>query len=176
VLGSTQRRTRPFDIKTELGCDGDIVTEGRECLSDKLFTGIRAVHLGGIEERDPLFVGHANGSDALVSIRGRSVVGADAHAPGAQFRDVQCSESSGLHVVVTPVAGLLGFVRARGQHQGCGGQPGTDEGGSRHQVAATDTPDIVRLSHFGCLLDALSVPIRWAPSWVCIQKPETPRR
>ena len=163
VLRSTQRRTRTLDIEPELAGDGDIVTERRECLSDKLFAGIRAVHLGGVEERDPSFIRRANGSDALVSVRGRSVIGADAHAPSAQFRDVQRSESSALHVVVAAVADVLGFVRARSQHQGSSSQPGTDEGGSRHQVAATDTPDIVVLSHFGCLLHALSVPIRWPP-------------
>ena len=130
--GRLSRCTGTFDIEPELGGDGDIVAEGRERFSDKLFARIRAVHLGGIEERDTFFVGRANGSDALVSVRGRSVVGADAHAPGAQFRDFQRSEFPGLHVVVAPVAGFLGFVRACGQQQRSGSQPGTDEGGSSH--------------------------------------------
>ena len=110
--GRLSGRTGTFDIEPELGCDGDLVAEGRERLSDKLFVRIGAVHLGGVEERDAFVVGRANGSDALVSVRGRSVVGADAHAPSAQFRDFQRSESSGLHVVVAPVAGFLGCCSA----------------------------------------------------------------
>ena len=161
---------RTFDVEPELAGDGDVVAERRERFSDKLFARMGAVHLGGIEERDASFVRRANGSDALVSVRGRSVVGADAHAPGAQFRDVQRSEFSGLHVVVAPVADFLGCVRACGQHQRSGGQPGTDEGGSSHEVAATDTTDIVVLSHFGGLLGGSSVSGRSAP-----RKPETPR-
>ena len=83
-----------FEVEAELGRDHDLVADGRERLADKLFVGVGAVDLGRIEERDALFVGGANDLDALVSVGGRAVVGADAHAPGAHFRDFQLSEFS----------------------------------------------------------------------------------
>ena len=82
-------RPPAFDVEAELGGDGDLVADGRERFSDKLFVRVRAVDLGRIEERDALFVGGTNDLDALVPVGRRSVVGADAHAPGADFRDLQ---------------------------------------------------------------------------------------
>jgi hypothetical protein len=85
VLGLAQRSTRPFDVEAELAGDGDLVTERRKCLSDKGFTGVGTVDLGGVEERDPLVVCGADRRDALTLVGGRSIVGADAHAPCSEF-------------------------------------------------------------------------------------------
>ena len=62
------RLLRPpaFDVEPELGGDDDLVAEGRERFSDKLFVRVRAVDFGRIEERDALFMGRTNDLDALV--------------------------------------------------------------------------------------------------------------
>ena len=43
--------------KPNLVAIDDLVAEGRERFADELFVRVRAVDLGGIEERDALFVG-----------------------------------------------------------------------------------------------------------------------
>jgi hypothetical protein len=85
VLGLTERSTRTCDVEAELAGNRDPVAEGGKCFSDKGFVGIRAVDFGGVEERDPVVVRGADGCDALALVGGRSVVGADAHAPGTEF-------------------------------------------------------------------------------------------
>ena len=54
-----------FDVEAELGGDDDLVAEGRERFADELFVRVRAVDLGGIEERDALLVGGTDDLDAL---------------------------------------------------------------------------------------------------------------
>ena len=71
---------------------------GCERFSDELFVRVRTVDFGGIEERDALLVGGTNDLDALLPVCRRSVVGADAHAPGPHLRDLQFPELSRLHV------------------------------------------------------------------------------
>jgi hypothetical protein len=65
------------------------------------------VHFGGIEERDAFFMGCTNDVYALDSVCRRPVVGADAHAPRAHFRDFKCSQSSRLHFVLLRDRALL---------------------------------------------------------------------
>ena len=83
---------------------------GCERFPDEVFVRERAVDFGGIEERDAFFVGCANDLDALVPVCGRSVVGADAHAAGADFRDFQLSEFSCFHFAA-PVVDSLRLIR-----------------------------------------------------------------
>jgi len=54
-------------------------TARRERFADKLLVRVRPVHFGGIEERDASLMGFAQEGNALASVRGRPVVGADAH-------------------------------------------------------------------------------------------------
>ena len=89
VLRPAVEAARPSMSKPNLVAIDDLVAERRERFADELFVRVRAVDLGGVEERDAFFVGGADDLDALASVCGRSVVGADAHAPGTQFRDFQ---------------------------------------------------------------------------------------
>jgi hypothetical protein len=66
-------------------------------VADKRFVRIRPVNLGCIEECDASFERGANGLNALAYVRGRPVVGADAHATSSNFRDFQISELSLFH-------------------------------------------------------------------------------
>jgi hypothetical protein len=54
-------------------------TDRRERFADKFLVRVRPVHFGGIEERDASLMGFAQEGNALASVRGRPVVGADAH-------------------------------------------------------------------------------------------------
>jgi hypothetical protein len=56
-----------FNVKTELGCDAHTIAEGRERFSNQFFVGIRAVHFGGIEERDASFMGGTNDVDLMLN-------------------------------------------------------------------------------------------------------------
>src|SRR6266568_135884 len=71
----------PINLKTELACDNNFVAERREGFSDKLFVCIWAANFGCIEKRDALFKRCTYSLNALVYVCGRSVVGADTHAP-----------------------------------------------------------------------------------------------
>src|SRR6266480_4688448 len=77
----------PINREAKLACNNDFVAERRERFSDKLFVCIWAVHFGCIEERDAFVMGCTNDVDALVSVCGGSVVGANTHAPKSHFRD-----------------------------------------------------------------------------------------
>ena len=73
------------------------VAEGRERFSNKLLAGVWSVHFGGIKKRRAFFMRLSDDRDALVSVCRRSIVGADAHAAGTEFRNFQCSEFSCFH-------------------------------------------------------------------------------
>ena len=75
----------PSHVEAELGGDRDLIAERLECFADQGFAGVRAVHLRGVVEGDALVVGGTQSGDALAHVGGRSVVGADAHAAGAEF-------------------------------------------------------------------------------------------
>ena len=80
VLGAAvQTTSAAFNVEAELRRDPDAVANRRERFPDKLLARVRPVHFGGIEERDASLMGFAQESNALASVRGRSVVGADAH-------------------------------------------------------------------------------------------------
>ncbi len=110
---SGRQPDRPINLKAKLAGDDDFVAEWRECFSDQLFVYIGAVNFGCIEERDAFFKGRPNGLNALGYVCGRSVVGANAHAPGPEFRDFQFAEFSRLHFVFQllplPTRLLIGF-------------------------------------------------------------------
>src|SRR2546426_4157258 len=91
--------TTGFEVETEFACDDDLVAERRKRFSDKVFARKWTVNFGGIKKRDASFMGCTNDLNALVPVCGRSVVGADAHAPSADFRDFQLSEFSCFHFV-----------------------------------------------------------------------------
>ena len=98
VIGLTIKCATILVIEAEFACDRDFIADRRERFSHKLFVRERALDLGCIEECDALFMGRPDDVDALIFGRGGSVVGADAHAAKAQFRDFQCSELSCLHL------------------------------------------------------------------------------
>src|SRR5882672_3561945 len=87
-----------LDVVAELGRNRDLVADGGERFSDELLARVWAVHLGGVEERDAPFMCRADDRDALAPVCGRSVVGADAHAPGAELRDLELPELARLHL------------------------------------------------------------------------------
>ena len=70
-----------FKVKTKFACDNDFAADRRERFSDKIFVCKRAVDFGCIKERDAFFMSGTNDVDALVSVCGRSVVGAVAGGP-----------------------------------------------------------------------------------------------
>ena len=150
VLGPAVETTG-LNVETELRRDANAIAKRGECFPDELFACVRPVNFGGIEKRDALFVGSANHMDALGSVGRRSVVGADAHAPGSQFRDFQRSEASSSEFPsVRRVRSFLGSagvfaVPASGvaPEQGRDGESSADERGMRQEVAAADTVVIV---------------------------------
>jgi hypothetical protein len=73
-------------VVSELACDSDLVADRRERCADKLFVDVRSINFGCIKERDAFFVGCTNDFNALVSICGGAVVGANTHAPKPHFR------------------------------------------------------------------------------------------
>jgi len=77
-----------FKVKTKFGCDMNFVADRRERFSDKFFACIWAVNFSGIKQGDAFLMGCTNDLDALVSGCGRTVVGANAHAPEAKLRDL----------------------------------------------------------------------------------------
>jgi hypothetical protein len=83
VLWLTIKNAAILDVEAKFGCDSDLVTNGPECFPDEGFVSIGTVNLGGIEKRDTFFMGGTNDLDALLCIGGRTVVGADTHAPGS---------------------------------------------------------------------------------------------
>ena len=83
VLWSAIKTTACFKVETKFACDNDFVAKRRECFSDKFFVCKWTVNFGGIKERDAFFMGCTNDLNALVSGCGRTVVGADTHAPGS---------------------------------------------------------------------------------------------
>jgi hypothetical protein len=87
-------------VESELGCDDDLVPERSKRLTDEIFIGERSVHLGRVKERDAPLVGGTDDPDSVVPVCGRSVVGADTHAPEAEFRDLECAKFSRLHPVL----------------------------------------------------------------------------
>ena len=58
---------------------------------------IRSVNLSRIEESDALFVGGPDDIDSLRLVGCRSIIGADAHAAKAHFRDFECAKRSCFH-------------------------------------------------------------------------------
>jgi hypothetical protein len=87
VLGSAIQSYCTINLKAKLAGDNDFVAERAERFSDKLFACIRSVNFGCIEERDAFFNRCTKDVNALGPVCGRSVVGADAHAPRPDFRD-----------------------------------------------------------------------------------------
>ncbi len=100
VLGSAGH-TAGFEVEAKLGRDPNFVAEGSQRFADQILVGIGTVDFGRVEEGHSLLVGSANEFDALVPRRRRGVVGADAHAARADFRDLECAESSGLEFVAS---------------------------------------------------------------------------
>src|SRR3954449_986267 len=88
---------RTIDLEAELAGNFDLIADRLKRFADQLLARVRSIDLRRIEERHALFKGRADGLDALGLVRGRAVIGADAHASGAEFRDLQSSEFSYLH-------------------------------------------------------------------------------
>jgi hypothetical protein len=104
VLGPTVEacHSRPFialKVEPELGGDHHLLAEGSKRLAHELFVGVRAVHLGGVEERDAAFHGCTKKSGHLLLVLGRAVRKAHPHAAEAEGRHFQValSEFSLLH-------------------------------------------------------------------------------
>src|SRR5260370_18068348 len=87
----------PSILKPNLLAITTLSRERRERFSDKLFVCIWAVNFGRIKERDAFFIGCTNDLNALVSVCGGSVVGADVHAPESYFLNLPCSTFSCFH-------------------------------------------------------------------------------
>ena len=68
------------NIETELGCDHHLVAQGSKRFADQLFVGERAVDLGSIEESYATLHGRPNNGDHVLSVAGRAIVRAHAHA------------------------------------------------------------------------------------------------
>src|SRR5438876_391631 len=87
VLWLTIKSAAILVVEAKFGGDSDFVANRCERFSNKFFICIWAVDLGCIEECDAFFTGCTNDLNALVSVCGGSVVGANAHAPKSHFRD-----------------------------------------------------------------------------------------
>src|SRR5271156_7139435 len=89
-----------------------MVADQREGFADQLLVDIRSINLGRIEEGDALLVSGPDNIDAMSFVRSRSIVGAEAHAAKANFRDFKCAKLSCFHNVSafpTPFASRNGF-------------------------------------------------------------------
>ena len=87
VLWSAIESYGTIDLETEFGCDNDLVAERLKRFSDKFLTCKWTVNLGRIKERHSFVMGCADNIDPLVYACGRTVIGADTHAPKPHFRD-----------------------------------------------------------------------------------------
>lgn len=91
VLGPTvQARpglvARRVDLEPELCGDHHVAAEGRERLAHQLFVGERAVHLCGVEKRDPALDRRPNQRDHLPPVAGPAVREVQPHAAEPERR------------------------------------------------------------------------------------------
>jgi hypothetical protein len=88
------------DVPPELRGDHDLAADGREGLAHELLVRERAVHLGGVEERDAPLHGGPDEGDHLLRVRGRTVPEAHPHAaePEGRHREAAASQLALLHL------------------------------------------------------------------------------
>ena len=79
-----------------LGREHDLIAAAADGAADQLFVGVRAVHVGGVEQRDAELEGAMDGGDRLALIAW-AVELAHPHAPESDRRDLQAAELSCLH-------------------------------------------------------------------------------
>src|SRR6476620_642798 len=102
-------------------------------------------------------MGCTNNVDAFVSVCGRSIVGANAHAPESHFRDFQSSEFPCFHFVSStepffaPVVDSLRLIRCCGPRQWRDSQSCPDRGSISQKVTATEGAAILS-GRSSCLL------------------------
>ena len=85
--GAAVQGDRAVNLEPEFACYHHLVADRRKRLADKLLVCIWPVDLGCVEEGNALLERGADGLDALGLVGSRAIVGADAHASGADFRD-----------------------------------------------------------------------------------------
>ena len=120
--------------RNRIGRDDDLVAERRERFADKLLVRIGAIHFGRVEKRDASLEGGAKDLDALISVCRRTVIGANAHAAGAEFGDLQLSEPTGFHFCID----LLRLTWGCGRRQGTDARYGPDKGGRGQKVPSAE--------------------------------------
>ena len=114
VLGSAGQpglATLLVEREAELRGDDDLVAHGREGLADELLVDVRAVDLGGVEERDPAVDGGAQQVDHLAAVaRVRAEALAHAHAAEPERGHLQAAgaEDALVHVVSPQMCGVRG--------------------------------------------------------------------
>jgi hypothetical protein len=109
TLRAAVESNRAVDGKAKLAGDLHLVADGSERLADQLLVDVGSINLSRIEERDPLLVSGPDDIDALRLVGGRSIIGADAHAAKAYFRDVERPEFACFHDAL--LSGCLRFVQ-----------------------------------------------------------------
>ena len=82
-----------LEFEPELGGDHHLLAERSEGFAHEFFVRVRAVDLGGVEERDAAFDGRPEQRDHLLLVLGRTVAEAHAHAAQAEGRDFQVAFS-----------------------------------------------------------------------------------
>jgi hypothetical protein len=93
AFGAAVQAIRAVDPEAELGGDGHVVTHRPQRLGDEFFVHIRAIDLGGVEERNTALIDVTNHADALGAIHARTVVaGGVAHTAKTQFRHLQAAQ------------------------------------------------------------------------------------
>src|SRR4249919_4134942 len=81
--------TAGVDLEPELGGDHHLAPNGRERLAHQLLVRVRAVDLGGVEERHAEIHGRADHADHVPLVLGRAVAGAHSHAAEPEGRDFE---------------------------------------------------------------------------------------
>ncbi|KAG0770713.1 hypothetical protein G6F57_014703 [Rhizopus arrhizus] len=78
-------------LEAELGGDHQPVAVRRQRLAEQIFIGVRAVHLGGVEEGHATFNGGVQQGDALAALDRLAIAMAQAHAAQAQGGNLQAA-------------------------------------------------------------------------------------
>ena len=156
TLGAAVEANGPVDSKTELAGNLHLVTDGRKRLADQLFAGVGAVDFGGIEECDAALVCRAQHRDTLLDVCRRTVVGADAHGTGADFRDLKGPQFPCFHLCLPGRrAPLVCFLSVSGRKQPRRRpyrHSGSDQGRSRQKVPAAEGSRSVSVAFHSSIL------------------------